>query len=107
MLLALMWQGHLQVLFKPNAKKLQVDIPLNKRSAEYNTDAEPSVQLNSIKLDSTVVDMRTTHAVLTIRQASVMPYCVQISFFDPALSAQSHRARSQTCFIPVLGCSAL
>ncbi|CAL5222734.1 g5141 [Coccomyxa viridis] len=55
------------VLYKPSAKRLQVEVPLNKGSAEYNTDADSSVQLGSIKLDSTVVDMRTTHAVLTIR----------------------------------------
>ena len=57
----------MQVLYKPQAKRLQVEVPLNKGSAEYNTDADSSVQLGSIKLDSTVVDMRTTHAVLTIR----------------------------------------
>ncbi len=55
------------MLYKPSAKRLQVEVPLNKGSAEYNTDADSSVQLGSIKLDSTVVDMRTTHAVLTIR----------------------------------------
>ena len=57
----------MQVLYKPQAKRLQVEVPLNKGSAEYKTDADSSVQLGSIKLDSTVVDMRTTHAVLTIR----------------------------------------
>ena len=60
-------KGCLQVLFKPQAKRMQVEIPLNQGLAEYNTDADSSVRLGSIKLDSTLVDMRTTHAVLTIR----------------------------------------
>jgi len=55
------------VLFKPQAKRMQVEIPLNQGLAEYNTDADSSVRFGSIKLDSTLVDMRTTHAVLTIR----------------------------------------
>ena len=59
----------MQVQFKPQAKRMQMEIPLNKTSAEYDADANPSVQLETIRLDSTVVEMRTTHAVLTIRQA--------------------------------------
>ena len=59
----------MQVQFKPQAKRMQMEVPLNKNSAEYNADADPSAQLETIRLDSTVVDMRTTHAVLTIRQA--------------------------------------
>ena len=46
-----------------------MEVPLNKNSAEYNADAAAPAQLGSIRLDSTLVDMRTTHAVLTIRQA--------------------------------------
>ena len=59
----------MQVHFKPQAKRMQMEVPLNKKSAEYNADADPSAQVETIRLDSTVVDMRTTHAVLTIRQA--------------------------------------
>ena len=59
----------MQVQFKPQAKRMQMEIPLNKTSAEYDADANPSAQLETIRLDSTLVDMRTTHAVLTIRQA--------------------------------------
>ena len=59
----------MQVQFKPQAKRMQMEIPFNKTSAEYDADANPSAQLETIRLDSTVVDMRTTHAVLTIRQA--------------------------------------
>lgn len=51
---------------KPKAKRMQVEVPLHRDSANYNASAEASLQLDSIKLSSSTIDMRTSYAVASI-----------------------------------------
>lgn len=76
---------------------MQIEVPLNNESAEYNEHADPSLCIPSIKLNSNVVDMRTTHAVLTIRQAfSFHWYAIYFSTADTSLCPGS-TAHALTC----------
>ncbi len=52
---------------KPVAKHMQIDVPLHRESDNYNSLADPSLQLDSIKLTSSSVDMPTSYAVASIR----------------------------------------
>lgn len=57
----------LQVHMKPVAKRMQIDVPLHRESDNYNSLADPSLQMDSIKLSSSSVDMPTSYAVASIR----------------------------------------
>ncbi|BDA41399.1 probable DNA-directed RNA polymerase III subunit RPC5 at N-terminal half [Coccomyxa sp. Obi] len=56
-----------KVQMKPVAKRMQIDVPLHKESDNYNSLADPSLRLDSIKLSSSSVDMPTSYAVASIR----------------------------------------
>lgn len=60
----------LQVQIKPVAKRMQIDVPLHKDTDNYNSHADASLQLDSIQLSSSAVDMRTSYAVASIMCAA-------------------------------------
>ena len=66
----------LQVQMKPVTKRMQIEVPLHRESDNYNSLADPSLQLDSIKLSSTSVDMPASYAVASIRclAALLHPY---------------------------------
>ncbi len=57
----------MQVKVKPVAKRMQIEVPLHTDSANYNAKADATLQLPSIKLSSSVVDMRTSFAIASIQ----------------------------------------
>lgn len=52
---------------KPGAKRMQIDVPLHRDSPNYNRSADKALQLDSIALVSSLVDMGTTHALGCVR----------------------------------------
>ena len=59
--------GRLQVQLKPGAKRMQIDVPLHKESPNYNRGTDTSLQLDSIALVSSLIDMGTSHAAACVR----------------------------------------
>ena len=57
----------MQVNFKPNAKRLELTAGLDLRGPNFNAEADPAKQLESLTLKSQSVDMPTTFALASLK----------------------------------------
>ncbi|CAL8461876.1 g1407 [Coccomyxa elongata] len=87
-----------KVQMKPVAKRMQIDVPLHRESDNYNSLADSSLQLDSIKLTSSSVDMPTSYAVASIRCLAPRGNRVVLTPVDEALALRpslGHLARAR------------